>query len=562
MSRSSWAWKRAHAALCLIAAGALASACDDEPAGPPELEAVTGITATPLSPGSIRVRWSAVPGATGYRVERAAGEAGAFAPVATTAATVHEDTGLEPETLYRYRVAALAGERQGPFGPEARAVTPARPVVVLNSDITTNRTLYADTIYRISGFIHVTRGATLTIQPGTRIEGDYDRPGSALFILRGARILAAGTADRPIVFTSSRPPGQRQPGDWGGLILVGNGIVNRASPVILEGTGTGPDNPAIDYGGGTDNEDSSGELRYVRIEFAGHATAPDQELNALTLAAVGRGTRIEYVQALSSLDDSFEFFGGAVDARYLVSYESGDDHFDMAEGYQGRLQFLIGFQSRVLQPRPGAGNVSSDPQGIENDGCAGANCLDGQHSQPYTLPLVANFTLVGTGPGVVDGTSGGIGLMLRRGTGGYYVNGAVARWPRAALSLRDQATQTRATAGELRLSNLLLAQVGAVFQPASGTTFQFQVDTTTAAIHTAAGTAAELFAGLPPNPGPDTPFDWRPAANSPLRTGGLARFDPALAARAGDFVVPTTYRGAAAPDGPRWWEGWTRYAVR
>ena len=201
--------------------------------------------------------------------------------------------------------------------------------------------------------------------------------------------------------------GQRQAGDWGGLIIVGNGIINRTAPVILEGTNTGASNPAVDYAGGNSNTDNSGTLRYVRIEFAGYATAADAELNTLTLAAVGSGTTLEYIQALNGLDDSFEMFGGAVDAKYLISYEAGDDHFDMSEGYVGRIQHAIAFQSRQIIPRPAAGNVSSDPQGIENDGCAGANCANGQNSTPLNQPLVANFTLVGPPNGVFTATSGG-----------------------------------------------------------------------------------------------------------------------------------------------------------
>jgi hypothetical protein len=216
----------------------------------------------------------------------------------------------------------------------------------ISENITSDRTLYADTVYTISGFIKVTNGATLTIQPGTRIEGDFDVIGSSLFILRGARIVANGTAQNPIVFTSSRPVGQRRPGDWGGLIIVGNGIINRTSPANIEGTGTDVTlNPSQNYAGGTNNGDNSGTLRYVRIEYAGFPTAPNQELNTLTMAAVGSGTTIEYVQALLGLDDSFEWFGGAVDARYLVSYEPADDHFDMSEGYVGRVQYAIAFQS-------------------------------------------------------------------------------------------------------------------------------------------------------------------------------------------------------------------------
>src|SRR5690606_21296134 len=158
-----------------------------------------------------------------------------------------------------------------------------------------------------------------------KIVGDFEVPGSSLFILRGARINAVGAAANPIVFTSERPVGQRQPGDWGGVIIIGNGIINRNGQTQIEGTGTPAGaNPAQFYNAGTNNADDSGTLRYVRIEFAGYPTAPNEELNSLTMAAVGSGTTIEYVQVLQGLDDSFEWFGGAVNGRYLVSYEASD----------------------------------------------------------------------------------------------------------------------------------------------------------------------------------------------------------------------------------------------
>lgn len=430
---------------------------------------------------------------------------------------------------------------------------PAGEPGVIDQDITVNRTLYADTVYTLRGFIKVTNGATLTIQPGTRIQGDYNTVGSSLFVLRGARIVAEGTADRPIVFTSSRPEGQRMPGDWGGLVLVGNGIVNRGQPVVLEGTGTGADNPAVDYSGGNDNTDSSGTLRYVRIEFAGYATAQDAELNSLTMAAVGSGTTIENVQVLAGLDDSYEWFGGAVDGRYLISYESGDDHFDASEGYSGRNQFLIAYQSKQLEPRHGAGSVASDPRGIENDGCAGENCLNGQDSEPFTTPVFANFTLVGPGE-ARSTTSGEGGMVIRRGAGGHYVNGVVARFSRAAISLRDEATRTRLADGRLSLGGLLLAENGAAWDG------DFTVPMEENGIEASPLSAAALFNGLPTDPSRVEQFDWTPAPDSPARSGGLTSFTGDLAARAGAFVTPTAYRGAADPNGSRWWEGWTYYA--
>lgn len=552
--------KRFGHLMALTLIGGLAACGDDPPTGNDTVDPPTGVAVSAVSAVAARVTFTAVAGATGYLVERATGAAGTFAQVGTPSAPPFDDTGLTPLETYRYRVTTVSGSRQSVASAEASVTMPDRALTTVTADITTNTTWTRANKYRVSGFIHVQNGATLTIESGTTIEGDFNVVGSSLFIMRGAKIDAQGTATQPIVFTSSRPAGQRQAGDWGGLILIGNGIINRGDPVILEGTNTGATNPAINYAGGNNNADNSGKLKYVRIEFAGYATAPDAELNSLTLAAVGSGTEIDYVQTLNGLDDSFEWFGGAVDAKHLVSYNSGDDHFDISEGYVGRLQYLIALQQIAVVPRPQAGNVSQDPQGIENDGCAGANCASGQNSQPFTVPLVANFTLVGPPAGVNTQGSGNVGMMLRRGTGGYYINGVVARWARAAVSLRDQPTLDRITGGALELKNLLLAENGVVFQPQSGATVQGTVDVTANAIESpAATTAASLFTGLPASPTAAT-LDWQPATASAARTGGLATFTGALATKAGTFVTGTAYRGAADPAGAKWWQGWTSYA--
>ncbi len=445
---------------------------------------------------------------------------------------------------------------------EANPITgPVVPgAAVINANITANRTLFADTVYTLSGFVQVTNGATLSIQAGTRIQGDFGVVGSALFITRGARINAVGTAAAPIVFTSSRPVGQRQAGDWGGLIIIGNGIINRAAPVELEGTGTGPTNPAQTYSGGNNNADNSGTLRYVRVEFAGYGTAADQELNTFTFAAVGSGTTVEYLQALYGLDDSFEWFGGAMDAKYLVSYEAGDDHFDMSEGYVGRLQYLISYQTARVVNRPGAGNASGDPQSIENDGCAGAGCALGQNSTPFTAPVVANFTLVGTGAGTdFDATNGGYGMILRRGTGGYYVNGVVTRFPKGAIGIRDAATQTRITDGVFDMRNILVAESPSIFTTASsGILLADSVARNI--VRNGAATTASLFTTFTMPATGVASFDWTPAAGSPAATGGLTAFTGNMATAAGTFVQGTAFRGAAAPTGAKWWTGWTTYA--
>ncbi len=552
----------------------LVAACSDDdgpgtnPTPPPPaipLVAPSGVNATAASATAITVSFTPSAGATTHRVERAQGAGGTFAQAGTTTASPFNDTGLTPTTLYRYRVVAVRGTEEAASGEvqaTTQALQPGSGTVEVSTDITTNTTWTATNTYLLKGFIHVANGATLTIEPGTVIQGDFNTLGSSLFVLRGSKIIANGTATQPIVFTSSQPVGQRQAGDWGGLILVGNGIINRAAPVILEGTGTNASNFAIDYAGGTDNTDTSGSLRFVRVEFAGFGPAPDAELNTFTFAAVGSGTVLENLQSLNGLDDSFEFFGGAVDGKNLVSYNSGDDHFDMSEGYVGRLQFLIAYQTRTVIPRPTAGNISSDPQGIENDGCAGANCTDGQNSLPLNAPLVANFTLVGP-PSTVTSSSGGIGMMLRRGTAGVYINGVTARWSRAGISLRDQSTLDRIASGELRLSNVAVAESPVIFQPQTGTTVQGTVNTGTNSIEDLLTTPARtLFTALPDaEPAGPAGLDWSPAAGSPLTTGGLSIFTGPLATKAGAFVQPTSYRGAAGPGQPKWWSGWTNFAV-
>jgi hypothetical protein len=551
----------------------------------PELPAPTNLEVRPLSRTSLRVTWDAVSGATSYDVERAEGASGGtFAVVGNADENAFTDTGLMTGAQYRYRVVARSGTRSSPVSNPSSAVTvPDEIFSIVTQDITSNRTFFRDSTYVLSGFIKVANGATLTIQPGTKIVGDFEIPGSSLFVLRGAKIRAEGTREQPIVFTSERPVGQRQPGDWGGIIIIGNGIINRTGSTQIEGTGTPANvNPAQFYHGGTDNNDDSGVLRYVRIEFAGYPTAPNEELNSLTMAAVGAGTTIEYVQVLQGLDDSFEWFGGAVNGRYLVSYESADDHFDASEGYIGRNQFLIAFQSIRPEPRPGlAGGVASDPQMIENDGCWAENCAAGNTnrsaSQPYTVPVFANFTLVGAPQGAWETTGGNYGMMLRRGTGGLYVNGVITRLSRQAISFRGEQTMARHNEGNLRMLNIYASRTAGMFQPEDLAAVnldnrQYVRDPAQYALEVGDLQPQDLFAAFPTSTlnANGASFDWTPRAGSPIATGGLndwASLPEQLRAatqnngRPNSTITPTAFRGAADPAGTnKWWEGWTTYA--
>jgi hypothetical protein len=225
------------------------------------------------------------------------------------------------------------------------------------------------------------------------------------------------------------------------------------------------------------------------------------------------------------------------------------------------LQFLIAYQSRVLTPRSGAGSISGDPQGIENDGCdAGASgCDSGHNSTPLNLPVVANFTIIGRGDAGTISSSGDIGMVLRRGTGGHYVNGVLGRWARAGISVRDAATQTRVTDGDLTINNILVSEAPVIYQTGQ----QAGVDAAANDLILSAATTASLFVAAPgASPTSADGLDWTPAAGSAAATGGLTTFTGQLQTRAGTAVVGTSYRGAADPAAAtKWWAGWTEYAI-
>ncbi len=575
--------RRFAAVSSLTILGVLAACGSDDPTAPTATP-VIGVTAQAMSSSSVKISFTSKAGDNSYNLERAEGAAGSFGqissvPAPTTAAPLtYTDVSLKENTLYRYRVVTVIGSSTA-SSSEATVTTPAFGAATadITGDITASRTLKADTTYTLKGFIHVTNGATLTIDSGTTIKGDFNTLGSSLFIMRGAKINAVGTATHPIVFTSSRPAGQRQPGDWGGLILVGNAPSNRSGTVIVEGTGTdgtavaSGKNYEVLYSGGTTATDNSGTLSYVRVEFAGFAPSLNNELNSFTFAAVGSGTRISFLQSMAGLDDAYEFFGGGLDGDHLVAYETGDDMFDMSEGFVGRLQYLIGFNSVQLTPRTGSGSLATDLEGIENDGCNGSGCDNGFNQAPFTVPLVANFTMVGCGAQSCVGPAGGFGMMLRRGTGGYYVNGVVSRFPAAGVSLRDPETFLRAASAttpdlatsDLQVRNIVFAEVPLVFQANTATpATQFALDLAGNSLTNSAAAATALFTAIPATgvvPSGVSAFDWTPVAGSAIATGGMATFTGKISTKAGTFVTPTSYVGAVAPGGAKWWAGWTTY---
>ncbi|MBL7779904.1 MAG: T9SS type A sorting domain-containing protein [Saprospiraceae bacterium] len=263
------------------------------------------------------------------------------------------------------------------------------PEVVVSTNITTNTTWTADKVYVLQGFVYVKNCATLTIEPGTVIKGDKGTKG-ALIVTRCSKIEAEGTADLPIVFTTNDP--EPTYGSWGGLILLGNGTTNTsyqgtAGCGEIEG---GVNNAAGDglyggaCGGGTPNAaDNSGTLKYVRIEYPGIAFQPNNEINGLTLGGVGSGTTIDHVQVSYSGDDSFEWFGGSVNAKHLIAYRGLDDDFDCDFGFNGSIQYAFSVRD------PEIADVSGS-NGFEID-----NNATGTAATPKTRPTFSNVTIVG-----------------------------------------------------------------------------------------------------------------------------------------------------------------------
>jgi|GEM_PF-859058 len=290
---------------------------------------------------------------------------------------------------------------------ESSGVGNTTPDEMLSDDIDADMTLTADKVWGIDGYVHVLDGATLTIEPGTVIKG---APGaSVLIISRGGKIQAVGTKDAPIVFTSMDDDGDKAPGEWGGLVLLGRASNWQGGNVAIEGIGSPGESDQ--YGpGDTDgttttwDDESSGELKYVRIEFGGIELSAGKEINGLTLGSVGSGTKISYVEVNTTLDDCFEWFGGKVNANHIVCNGDGDDSFDVDQGWRGTID--TAFSRKLFNP-------SSDPNGLEWDSSLA-------NKTPVTSAHIKHATLCGFGPdyGPVGSTNLSYGFLLREGVTG------------------------------------------------------------------------------------------------------------------------------------------------
>lgn len=285
-----------------------------------------------------------------------------------------------------------------------KSTRPTTSLVELTGPITEDLTLTPDNEYLLVGQTFVKSGVTLTIEAGTTIEGlPYDMNGlaSVLVVERGGKIMAEGTREAPITFTSAfADDALPQRGLWGGLIILGKAPINKSGgEEFIEGLA------GIPFGG-NDPDDNSGVLRYVRVWYGGRDIGEGNEINGITFGGVGRGTVVEHCEVAWNNDDGFEFFGGTVDVKHLSAIYCGDDCFDSDWGYQGRGQHLFALLGQDACGR-----------GFEMDNDGGA-----MDAQPRSHPMFSNVTILGPGGGEPGGDASDQIMRLREGTGGYFTN--------------------------------------------------------------------------------------------------------------------------------------------
>ena len=325
-------------------------------------------------------------------------------------------------------------------------------VVTVQDSVSTNTTWTNNQQYLIKGYVYVTAGTTLTIDSGVIVKGDKNTKGT-LIVERGAKIYANGTATAPVVFTSNQAVGQRSFGDWGGVIICGNAPTNwNAGQAQVEG------GPRSLYGG-NDANDNSGRLSYVRIEFGGVALSPNNEINSLTLCAVGAGTQIDHVQVSYSGDDGIEWFGGTVNAKYLVAYRTWDDDFDTDAMFNGKNQFCF-----VLRD-PYAADISGS-KGFESDSYLSGTASGIGDPSKATQAVFSNCTVIGP---LVSPTSTAYdpqftaGAHLRRGSGQSILNSVFAGFPCGLLVDESSAsygsTIANITGNHLQFRNNIIAGI-------------------------------------------------------------------------------------------------------
>jgi hypothetical protein len=415
---------------------------------------------------------------------------------------------------------------------------PGTTIMVLD-DIVANTTWTANNVYVIPRLkqLFVKSNAVLTIEPGTVVKGEQ---GSILVITRGSKIEAAGTKEKPILLTAAQPDGMKTAGWWGGLLVLGSAPINvnaLSAPPSTEATFEAF-TASVPEGkfGGTNPNDNSGTLKYVRIEFAGFNFVADREFNNLTLCGVGDATVVDYVQVHHGADDGIELFGGTVNVKHIVSSQNEDDGFDTDNGWVGKAQFVI---VQNINPN-GAAEAAN---GYESDNHAVAASW---RATPRTLPTVYNVTLLGK-KDYAGGSS--FAAILRRGTGGKYYNHIFQNFP-LGIEVRDLETKEQLDASNLFIKNSIFFNNAASnmnWPPAQATN---DVDEKSY-FENAAWNNRQADPGLTAAAFNATAPNFKPADGAAALTGGATPPDD------GFFDATATFVGAVGPTD--WTAGWTSY---
>jgi len=404
-----------------------------------------------------------------------------------------------------------------------------KQVIVVTGEITGTENWTSTYYYVLRGAVFVEEGATLNIAAGTRVIGEAGSVGT-LIVKRGGRLNAIGTRTAPIVFTSDQAVGNRARGDWGGIILNGR------APVNLEGgQGAGEGDTGV-YGGNNPN-DTSGTMRYVRVEFAGVEFSPDNELNGIAFQGVGRGGFYEYIQVHMNRDDAFEWFGGTADIKYAVASNAADDSFDWTFGWSGRAQFIA-----ITQRGDDADN------GIEADNNEFNNNL-----LPRSNPQIYNMTLCGD-PDRVEGGEGPRGANFRRGTAFTLRNFLVTGFKNVGFQISDTSTSAQVDNGT--------SQMGAGVAWGMPTNMHASVTThiTSGRFPGVRTTATDAEVGISTvgcstheNP------NFQPSGVATLAGGQIAPIQPPN----DGFFEAVTFIGAVPPaPADNWMSGWTSFPQR
>ncbi len=439
---------------------------------------------------------------------------------------------------------------------------------ILSGKINTDRTLKASNTYTLRGLVYVTDGATLTIEPGTKIVGEKNTRG-ALIVTRGCKLIANGTAQQPIVFTSDQATPQR--GDWAGIVLLGRARTNASyngTPGLGEAEGGINNGDGLGLYGGTDDNDNSGTLKYVRIEYAGYAFLPDKELNGLSLYAIGKSTTISYVEVSYANDDSFECFGGTVNLDHIISYKTLDDDLDTDNGFSGNVQFAICQRDSSVADVSGSNGWESD-----NDANGIAVIMpSGQTAvQPQTKAIYSNITMIG--PKATTANTGNSlfknGAQIRRNSAISIFNSVIMGWPvglyidaTTGTPTDANITGTPAIANQsinLYFENNIIAgcttplKYGASTTTPTGWTLTSLTNwfNTPASNNSILTNCSDVQLTDAFNEGGNP--DYTPLAGSPLLSG--ASFTNAKLASG---FTSVSYRGAVGA-GDTWWKGWTRF---